>query len=67
MILAKESFVSVYLDAMAALLIFGILLLPDRTRIKSETEGKLFYALCTNTLVMAICSGVCYAYETNLC
>ena len=61
MILAKESFVSVYLDAMAALLIFGILLLPDRTRIKSETEGKLFYALCTNTLVMAICSGVCYA------
>ena len=61
MILTAEAFVSVYLDVMAALLIFGILLLPDRKRIKSETEGELFYGLCINTLIIAICSTVCYA------
>ena len=61
MILTAEAFVSVYLDVMATLLIFGILLLPDRKRIKSETEGELFYGLCINTLIIAICSTVCYA------
>ena len=53
--------VSVYSDAMAFLLVFGLMLLPDRRYRRKETEAKLFMAICINILLVAFFGGICYA------
>ena len=59
--IAEGAMVSVYSDAMAFLLVFGLMLLPDRRYRRKETEAKLFMAICINILLVAFFGGICYA------
>lgn len=59
--IAEGAMVSVYSDAMAFLLIIGLMILPDRKRVRSQTEGRLYGGLCINTLLIALFGGICYA------
>ena len=64
--IAEGAMVSVYSDAMAFLLIIGLMILPDRKRMRSETEGKLYTGLCVNTLLIALFGGICYAMRGRI-
>ncbi len=61
MIIAEESSVTLYGDAMAFLMILGIFILSKRVRSKRDTGIKLFSFMGLNVMLASIWNSICYA------
>ena len=57
--LTGNEMVSAYNGIIAALIAFGLLILPNRKYMKNKTESRLFSLLCTSTLVAAFSTIAC--------
>ena len=63
--LTGNEMVSAHNGIMAALIAFGLLILPNRKYMKNKTESRLFSLLCTSTLISAL-STVAYSWVSSL-
>ena len=63
--LTGNEMVSAYNGIIAALIAFGLLILPNRKYMKNKTESRLFSLLCTSTLISAL-STVAYSWVSSL-
>lgn len=65
MMLDGFSKTSICLDAMAFLLVFGLLILPDRKQIRDKNGAGLFLGLCVNAILIAVFDAVCRVLVTR--
>lgn len=64
MILANESIVTVYADTMAAILLFGLIIVSNRFSTgKDKNASKLYLYLCVMVLINAVSNAISYAFH----
>ncbi|MCR5625997.1 MAG: hypothetical protein K6F99_01640 [Lachnospiraceae bacterium] len=65
MIIEEHSVVTIYTDAMAIIMMCGLLFLSERNK-KNTTENRLFSAMCYFTIINAFFGGISYAMKGNM-